>query len=79
MSILPCDSDPRSLGLIVEGYWELKALREHVKECRPCRSVLRAFAAATGAEGGMAGRGDSKRRGDSDHYRRLALKSWRGE
>ena len=80
MSLLPCDLDLVALGVIEDGrYWDLDALREHVRECRRCTSVRRAFAAMTGSQGGTAGRGAAKRRGDSEHYRRLALRSWRDE
>ena len=34
-------------------------------------------AAALGKKGGKAGTGASKRRGDADHYRRLAAKRWK--
>jgi NAD-dependent oxidoreductase involved in siderophore biosynthesis len=61
VSILPCNGDPQALGVIVERYWELDALRDHVKACRACASVRRAFAAITGSQGGRAARGAAKR------------------
>ena len=72
MSILPCDRDPGALRVVVDGYWDLDALREHVAGCRRCECVRRALAAMTGSQGGSAGRGASKRRGGSDYYRALA-------
>lgn len=30
-----------------------------------------------GRKGGKAGKGKSKRRGDADYYRKIALKRWR--
>jgi hypothetical protein len=79
VSILPCDLDPTSLGVVVDGYWDLDGLREHVKVCDLCECVRDAMAAMTGSQGGKTGRGAAKRRGDSEHYRRLAFQSWRDE
>ncbi len=79
MSLLPCDLDPVALRVVVNRYWDLDALREHVSECRRCSSVRSAMAAMTGSQGGTAGHGAAKRRGNSEHYRRLALRSWRNE
>ena len=82
MSWLPCNGNPEALGVVVNGYLDLAGLRHHMLECRPCASVYkamaRAMAKATGAQGGRAGRGAKKRRGDSAHYRRLAALSWSG-
>ena len=71
MSILPCDLDPVALRVVVGRYWELDALREHVNGCRRCKSVFDAMTAMTGSQGGIAGRGASKRRGNGDYYRAL--------
>ena len=30
-----------------------------------------------GRKGGKAGKGKAKRRGDAEHYRKIALKGWR--
>ena len=79
MTLLPCDSDLVALGVLEDGrHWDLGTLREHVRDCRRCTAIRRAFAAMTGAAGGRAGRGASKRRGGSDYYRALALKGWAG-
>ncbi len=73
MSLLPCDRDPVALRVVDDdGYWDVDALREHVKGCDLCECVHDAFTAMTGSKGGAAGRGASKRRGDSDYYRALA-------
>ena len=72
MSILPCDLDPVAVGVHVDGYWDLDPLREHVAGCRRCENVRRALAAMTGSQGGSAGGGDAKRRGDGDYYRALS-------
>ena len=78
MSLLPCDSDLVALRLLVDGrYWDLDALRHHVSGCRRCQCIRRALAATTGSQGGMAGRGASKRRGGSDYYRALAARQTR--
>ncbi len=71
MSLLPCDLDPAALRVVVDGYWDLDALGEHVNGCRRCSSVRSAMAATTGSQGGKAG-GPAKRRGGSDYYRALA-------
>ena len=76
MSPLPCRGDLAALGVVVNGYLNLDGLRQHLAACRPCSSVYKAMAAAMGSRGGMAGRGAAKRRGLSEHYRRLAAKSW---
>jgi hypothetical protein len=39
MSILPCDLDPIALRVVVGRFWDLAALREHVRACRACTSV----------------------------------------
>ena len=73
MSLLPCDRDPFALQVVnAEGYWNVDALSEHVKGCDLCDCVHDVFAAMTGSRGGSAGRGSSKRRGDSNYYRALA-------
>ena len=72
MSLLACDRDPNALGVVVDGYWELEALVEHVKACELCDCLQNAMAAATGSRGGSAGRGAAKRRGSSEYYRALA-------
>ena len=69
MSLLACDRDPVALGVVVDSYWNLEALFEHVKACELCECVHDALAAMTGSQGGAAGRGASKRRGNSDYYR----------
>jgi hypothetical protein len=75
MSILPCDRDPRALRVVVDGFWDLDALREHLKACDICDCVRDALAAMTGSQGGSAGRGVSKRRGGSDYYRTLGARA----
>jgi hypothetical protein len=77
MSLLPCDGNLEALGVVVGRYWDLEALGAHLDECRPCAAVYGAMAAAMGSRGGSAGRGAAKRRGDREHYRRLAALSWR--
>ena len=73
MSLLPCNRDPVALRVVDdEGFWNIGALREHVKGCELCECVHDAFTAMTGSRGGAAGRGASKRRGDSNYYRALA-------
>jgi hypothetical protein len=74
MSLLACDRDPRVVGVVVDGYWELEALSEHVKTCALCACVQSAMAAAMGSRGGSAGRGAAKRRGSSEYYRTLAAR-----
>jgi hypothetical protein len=74
MSLLPCDRDPVALGVVVSGFWDYEALREHVRGCRLCECVRRALAGATGAQGGANGRGAAKRRGSSEYYRALAAR-----
>ena len=81
MSLLPCDGNLVALGVVKGRFWNLGALRKHMLDCQPCASVYRAMAAAMGArgmgaQGGRAGRGAAKRRGSSEHYRRLAKLSW---
>lgn len=76
MSLLPCDGDLVALGVVVDGYLDRDGLGKHMSACRPCASVYRAMAKAMGARGGAAGRGAAKRRGSSEHYRRLAQQSW---
>ena len=76
MSLLPCDGDLVALRVVVDRYWDLDGLRQHMQACRACTSVYRAMAKAMGAQGGRAGRGAAKRRGDSAHYSRLAKLSW---
>lgn len=82
MSWLPCDGNPAALRVVVDGHLNLDGLREHMQACRECmslhRAMAKAMAKATGARGGRAGRGAAKRRGDSEHYRRLAALSWSG-
>jgi hypothetical protein len=72
VSILPCNLNPVALRVVVDGYWNLGALRDHVGGCRWCTAVYRATAAAMGSKGGLAGRGSAKRRGSSAYYRALA-------
>ncbi len=73
MSLLPCDRDPVALRVVADdGFWDIDALRDHVKACELCECVHDAMAAMTGSRGGAAGRGASKRRGDSNYYRALA-------
>ena len=73
MSLLPCDRNPVALRVVDDdGYWDIDALREHVEGCELCECVHDAFTAMTGSQGGAAGRGASKRRGDSNYYRALA-------
>ena len=72
MSLLPCDRDPVEAHVVVDGFWDLDALREHLKACELCECVHDALAAMTGSKGGAAGHGASKRRGDSNYYRALA-------
>ena len=74
MSLLPCDRDPNALRVVVGGFWDLDALREHVQTCRLCACVQGAMAAAPGAKGGASGRGAAKRRGSSEYYRALAAR-----
>lgn len=76
MSLLPCDRNLAALGVVSGRYWDLEALGHHVRACQRCAAVYRAMASAMGSQGGRAGRGAAKRRGDSDHYRRLARLSW---
>ncbi len=76
MSLLPCDGDLETLRVVVDRYWDLDVLRQHMQACRACTSVYRAMAKAMGAQGGRAGRGAAKRRGSSEHYRQLAAMSW---
>jgi hypothetical protein len=75
VSFLPCDRDPEALGVTRRAEnafrWNLPALREHVVACRTCRGVFRIFSIMTGSQGGAAGRGAAKRRGDSAYYRSL--------
>ena len=82
MSLLPCDGDLVALGVVSGRFWDVEALGEHMQACRACTSVYRAMAKAmakaTGARGGRAVRGAAKRRGSSEHYRRLAKLSWSG-
>jgi hypothetical protein len=72
MTLLACDGDLIALRLAEDGYWNLDALLEHMRECRRCGSFYSAMAAAMGSQGGMAGRGAVKRRGSSEYYRALA-------
>jgi len=73
MSLLPCHGDLGALGLLEDGrYWDLDALREHVRGCRHCTAIRDVFAAVTGAVGGANGRGTAKRRGSSAYYSALA-------
>jgi len=74
MSLLPCDRDPKALRVVVDGYWDLEALRDHLKACRLCACVQGAMAAVTGSQGGAHGRGAAKCRGSSDYYRALAAR-----
>jgi hypothetical protein len=74
MTLLPCDLDPIQLRVVVNGYWDLEALREHVSACRRCASLGAAMAAMTGSQGGATGRGAAKRRGSSEYYRALAAR-----
>ena len=81
MSPLPCRGNLEALHVVVDGYLNVDGLREHMQACRVCTSVYRAMAKAMGAQGmgargGRAGRGAAKRRGSSEHYRRLAKLSW---
>ena len=76
MTLLACDRNLVELGVVVDGYWDLEALRQHMLDCRPCASLYDAMASAMGSQGGRAARGAAKRRGDSEHYRRLAKLSW---
>jgi hypothetical protein len=75
MSPLPCRGDLAALGVVVDAYLSLEGLRKHLGECRACASLSRLMAKAVGSRGGVAGRGAAKRRGDSEHYRRLAALS----
>lgn len=76
MSILACDRDPLTLGVVVvesgRHVWDLEALGAHVRECRACASLRHALATIAASQAGMAGRGATKRRGDGDYYRALA-------
>ena len=76
MSLLPCDGDLVALGVVAGRFWDLAALGEHMQACRPCGLVYTVMATAMGAQGGRAGRGAAKRRGNSEHHRRLAKLSW---
>jgi hypothetical protein len=76
MSILACDRDPVTLGVVVvdsgRPVWDLEALGAHVRECRACASLRSALAAIAASRAGKAGRGATKRRGDASYYRVLA-------
>ncbi len=77
MSPLPCRGDLAALGVVgADGYLSLAGLWKHLHECRPCAALYRVMAKAMGSRGGQAGRGAAKRRGSSEHYRRLAKLSW---
>lgn len=77
VSPLPCRGDLAALGVVgMDGYLSLDGLRKHLHECRPCASLYRAMVKAMASRGGAAGRGKAKRRGSSEHYRRLAALSW---
>ena len=44
MSLLPCDLDPVALRVVDDdGYWDIDALREHVKEGENVLSTPRLF------------------------------------
>lgn len=75
VSLLPCDGDLATLGIVSGGFLNREALGEHLGVCRSCASVYRAMAAAVGARGGKT-RGAAKGRGSSEHYRGLAALSW---
>ena len=47
MSLLPCDRDPVEAHVVVDGFWDLDALREHLKACELCECVHDALAAMT--------------------------------
>lgn len=81
MKGLPCGQDRIALGIVRNvspehpgGFWDLAALRQHAPACPWCSTFLRAMAIITGSEGGRAGRGAAKRRGDSDYYRALSAR-----
>jgi hypothetical protein len=76
MSLLPCDGEFAALGVLAHGYLSFEGLRKHLELCRCCMSVYKAMAKAMGSLGGRAVRGAAKRRGSSEHYRRLARLSW---
>jgi hypothetical protein len=40
------------------------------------RQEIRRFLSEIGTKGGKAGTGDAKKRGDSDHYRKMIQKRW---
>ena len=78
MSPLPCRCELKAVGVVgADGYLSLAGLRKHLHECRPCASLYRVMAKAMGSRGGLAGRGAAKRRGSTEHYRRLAELSWK--
>ncbi len=74
MSLLACEGDPEALRVVVGGFWDLDALREHVRGCRLCECVRSAMASAASAQAGASGRGAAKRRGSSEYYRTLGAR-----
>jgi hypothetical protein len=50
--MLPCCFDPVAIGVMVDGYWALDALSEHVRGCRRCDWVRDLMAAMAGSRGG---------------------------
>jgi len=47
LSLLACDRDPGDLGVVVDGYWDIEALSDHLSECRACRCLQDAIAASS--------------------------------
>jgi hypothetical protein len=76
LSLLPCDGNLEALGVVSGRFWNLEALAEHMSKCPRCDLVYRALASAVGGRGGRAGKGVAKRRGSTEHYRKLARASW---
>lgn len=69
MTLLP-------LGVVEGPDWNFKGLDAHMRACQTCSAVYNAMASAMGSRGGATVRGEKKRRGDREHHRRLAARSW---
>jgi hypothetical protein len=74
--------EPLTCALASAAEQALEACRRHISAgCEDCRRVVQELLgltpelqAARGRVGGAAGRGEAKRRGDSEHYRALAAR-----